>query len=635
MDPHFMYGNYPGLPPSAQPGNRGSGDEPQRNSAQQGLGATVPEISGHHVGGEETFLSRFDSVKVRYEKRGGKLVIDLPQGISQDLAEQLESLIKNDLRCQWMLSGDSSKIKRHKSGPLQIRFPVHARAADHAIQRVSRYFTQLIEQCEHLRIADTDGFTKFTAECRTLARALGTGALDFRRSTHLMKRPDYQRTLIQCVGEALNHSIIEIIDVVSDELKTLFRNEDSFESGVATPIIQAFDVALERGDEKVLVRLVPFYSALAWEAWAGGKREHATLIAKVVEFCREFPAHAGHPYSLLGSGAPWLLQEIIHATLERGDCSEAARLLVNARKNEIPMMRQLVEKVIISLCTDGRDPKAAWKLYKAHVLAGEQPSAECTQVLFQTLEKDCLLRGEGPEAPRQQRTMREWGSRFRAFAGRAAKRENFALVSRYVEFITILAINEKDLLADLESLAVTSFHRSRVGEIVRKRAEAYLESDEVERLAVATAWQSAMAEAQAWFKKRELASQGYGEHDFAFTPIDEDQRATHNSFADYKMTIKLAQGWALNPDDPALTRTFKILSYVIDQALDATKKKSVKGRQHVAELIRAINEMVRAVDESPSAEVRNRGKALRVFLHDSKELTKLIGLPYEAEQPAT
>jgi hypothetical protein len=45
--------------------------------------------------------------------------------------------------------------------------------------------------------------------------------------------------------------------------------------------------------------------------------------------------------------------------------------------------------------------------------------------------------------------------------------------------------------------------------------------------------------------------------------------------------------------------------------------------------------MVRAVDESPSAEVRNRGKALRVFLHDSKELTKLIGLPYEAEQPAT
>jgi hypothetical protein len=635
MDPHFMYGNYPGLPPSAQPGNRGSGDEPQRNSAQRGLGATVHEISGHHVGGEETFLSRFDSVKVRYEKRGGgKLVIDLPQGISQDLAEQLESLIKNDLRSQGMLSGDSSKIKRHKSGPLQIRFPVHARAADHAIQRVSRYFTQLIEQCEHLRITDTDGFTKFTAECRTLARALGTGALDFRRSTHLMKRPDYQRTLIQCVGEALNHSIIEIIDVVSDELKTLFRNEDSFESGVATPIIQAFDVALERGDEKALVRLVPFYSALAWVAWAGG-REHATLIAKVVEFCREFPAHAGHPYSLLGSGAPWLLQEIIHATLERGDCSEAARLLVNARKNEIPMTRQLVEKVIISLCTDGRDPKAAWKLYKAHVLAGEQPSAECTQVLFQTLEKDCLLPGEGPEASRQQRTMREWGSRFLAFAGRAAKRENFALVSRYVEFITILAINEKDLLADLESLAVTSFRRSRVGEIVRKRAEAYLESDEVERLAVATAWQSAMAEAQAWFKKRELASQGYGEHDFAFTPIDEDQRATHNSFADYKRTIKLAQGWALNPDDPALTRTFKILSYVIDQALDATKKKSVKGRQHVAELIRAINEMVRAVDESPSAEVRNRGKALRVFLHDSKELTKLIGWPYEAEQPAT
>jgi hypothetical protein len=232
MDPHFMYGNYPGLAPSAQPGNRGSGDEPQRNSAQQGLGATVPEISGHHVGGEETFLSRFDSVKVSYEKRGGgKLVIDLPQGISQDLAKQLESLIKNDLRCQWMLSGDSSKIKRHKSGPLQIRFPVHARAADHATQRVSRYFTQLIEQCEHLRITDIDGFTKFTAECSTLARALGTGALDFRRSTHLMKRPDYQRTLIQCVGEALNHSIIEIIDVAADELKTLFRNEDSFDSG--------------------------------------------------------------------------------------------------------------------------------------------------------------------------------------------------------------------------------------------------------------------------------------------------------------------------------------------------------------------------------------------------------------------
>ena len=127
-------------------------------------------------------------------------MIDLPQGISQDLAEQLESLIKNDLRSQGMLSGDSSKIKRHKSGPLQIRFPVRARAADHATQRVSQYFSRLIEQCEHLRITDIDGFTKFTAECRTLARALGTGALDLRRSTHLMKRPDYQGTLDDTFG---------------------------------------------------------------------------------------------------------------------------------------------------------------------------------------------------------------------------------------------------------------------------------------------------------------------------------------------------------------------------------------------------------------------------------------------------
>jgi hypothetical protein len=78
----------------------------------------LPEISGHHVGGEETFLSRFDTVTISYEKRSGKLVIDLPQGTSQRLAEQLESLIRDDLNCQGMLSRDSSKIKPTQMRPL-------------------------------------------------------------------------------------------------------------------------------------------------------------------------------------------------------------------------------------------------------------------------------------------------------------------------------------------------------------------------------------------------------------------------------------------------------------------------------------------------------------------------------------
>lgn len=590
---------YSGPPPMAQPGNQGS----QGNSPQQSLGATVPEISGHHLGGEATFLNRFDSVTVRYEKRSGKLVIDLPSGMG-DVAEQLESLIRNDLRSQCMPFLDSSKIKRHKSGVSQIRFPVRARHEDQATQRVSRFLRHLLEQCEHLGITDKDRFTKFVTECPTLARAVAAEALDFRRSAHLLRSPACDGTLIGCVAEALNFSITEIIDVVRYDLNYIFddgnRNLDYI--AVKTGIIGAFHLALARDDKRTLLKLAPFYCVVP-----------SAVPEKVAEFRRKFPAHADLAFLQFVQREKEcaLYEKLIRVALREGDSVEAGGLLLRARKRNFSVPPDLSETVIVALCDRAiSDDKTAWELYKAHVLAGYRPSEACTQILFQTLEKERLLPGEGPDAPQQRRTAGEWGSRFLTLADAAAEAKEFDAVSRYVAFMTILAMWEKSLLAGLESLAVGYFDVPRVGQIIREKAKAYLE--EAVNLQVAVRWQSAMAEAEAWFAARKLAPRGWG-CDFQFGSIDQSEPAEYNSFADIRMAIKLAEAWALNKDAP-LTRAFEILSYVFEHALEDMEKESVKRELHVAALDKAITEMVRAVEGSPSKEVRDRAEALTDYL---------------------
>jgi hypothetical protein len=129
---------------------------------------------------------------------------------------------------------------------------------------------------------------------------------------------------------------------------------------------------------------------------------------------------------------------------------------------------------------------------------------------------------------------------------------------------------------------------------------------------VAVRWQSAMAEAEAWFAARKLAPRGWG-CDFQFGSIDQSEPAEYNSFADIRMAIKLAEAWALNKDAP-LTRAFEILSYVFEHALEDMEKESVKRELHVAALDKAITEMVRAVEGSPSKEVRDRAEALTDYL---------------------
>ena len=217
--------------------------------------------------------------------------------------------------------------------------------------------------------------------------------------------------------------------------------------------------------------------------------------------------------------------------------------------------------------------------------------------------------------------MREWASRFLTLADAMAETGRFDLVARYVAYVTILAVNDQDLMAELEGLAVRHFEVPQVGEIIREKACAYLGE-----AGVALTWSSTMAESQAWFARRNLEPQGIWGRGFAFGPIDRSEPAAYNSFADAVMAIKLAEAWALNPHnhpEAPLTRTEEILSYVIEHALVDTEKKSVKSELHVAELRRALTKMVDAVKRSPSEQVRIRERALRDYLLRSKGLWEL------------
>jgi hypothetical protein len=357
---------------------------------------------------------------------------------------------------------------------------------------------------------------------------------------------------------------------------------------VKTGMFKAFELALEREDKRWLVKLAPFYCTVP-----------SAVPEKVAEFRRKFPAHAELPFSLLRKEkASELHEKLIRVALREGDSAEAGHLLLKARKRGFSVPPDLSESVILALCDRTIcDIKTAWELYKAHVLAGYQPSEACTQVLFQTLEKDRLLPGEGPDAPQQMRTAGEWGWRFLMLADAAAEAQEFDAVSRYVAFMAILAIREKSLLAGLESLAVRHFDIPRVGEIIKEKAKAYLH--EVGDLQVAVKWQSAMAESETWFAARKLAPKGLSGHGFSFVATDPDNPTSYSN-EDAVMTIKLAEAWALNPEAP-LTRAFEILSYVFKHTPPA-------------KLISAIKDMIGAVRQSPSKEVRNREKDLSDYL---------------------
>jgi hypothetical protein len=108
-----------------------------------------------------------------------------------------------------------------------------------------------------------------------------------------------------------------------------------------------------------------------------------------------------------------------------------------------------------------------------------------------------------------------------------------------------------------------------------------------------------MAESETWFAARKLAPKGLSGHGFSFVATDPDNPTSYSN-EDAVMTIKLAEAWALNPEAP-LTRAFEILSYVFKHTPPA-------------KLISAIKDMIGAVRQSPSKEVRNREKDLSDYL---------------------
>jgi hypothetical protein len=154
----------------------------------------------------------------------------------------------------------------------------------------------------------------------------------------------------------------------------------------------------------------------------------------LVRFCREHPDRAELPFLLLSSKQARQLrtamaQRQIRAALDKEECSEAGRLLAEARRNQLRISIDFTE----------------WdsETFRQYGIESLEPTgAPVCDTLILVL---C--------APKQRRNTRQWGSRFLKLAENAVGKGNFDLASRCVEFVMGLSIIERDLLPGLTKLA--------------------------------------------------------------------------------------------------------------------------------------------------------------------------------------
>jgi hypothetical protein len=190
MDPHFMYGKYPGLTPEAQQQQKSSRSS---SSSEKEFSKTTQDLKGHHsrapslpstprAPSQPTFdLGQLKNFKVWYDKAKGKLTIDLPPGTPLNVAKAME-------KCIWSHARERGLTGRVKTNPFkpknseryyQVRCKINGRYdKTQLLKNMNEHLHNLLVQCKEMRLSENE-FVAMLSNPSRLVEEMGRQYITF------------------------------------------------------------------------------------------------------------------------------------------------------------------------------------------------------------------------------------------------------------------------------------------------------------------------------------------------------------------------------------------------------------------------------------------------------------------------
>jgi hypothetical protein len=168
MDPHFMYGKYPGLTPEAQQQQKSSSSS---SSSEKEFSKTARDLKGHHSRApslpstprspsQPTFdLGQLTNFKVWYDKDKGKLTIDLPPGTPPNVAKAMEKCLWSHARERGLTGRvKTNSFKPKNSDPYyQVRCKINGRYdKTQLLKNMNEHLHNLLVECKEMRLSQSE-----------------------------------------------------------------------------------------------------------------------------------------------------------------------------------------------------------------------------------------------------------------------------------------------------------------------------------------------------------------------------------------------------------------------------------------------------------------------------------------------
>ena len=177
MDPHCMYGNYPGLKPEAQQQAQRSRSSSSSESERE-FSKTVRDLPKADKArtpltpDKQVKFDKLSDLPIGYDLLAQKWTIDLPKSTSFALADALGHTI-----CGRAWSGNLRRVKVSEKGShYQIRF-----LSGLDLTELKEFIGRLVKQCELLGIRDKPRLRSFSALAPTSLRRWAPAALRWKK----------------------------------------------------------------------------------------------------------------------------------------------------------------------------------------------------------------------------------------------------------------------------------------------------------------------------------------------------------------------------------------------------------------------------------------------------------------------
>jgi hypothetical protein len=223
-------------------------------------------------------------------------------------------------------------------------------------------------------------------------------------------------------------------------------------------------------------------------------------------------------------------------------------------------------------------------------------------------------------------------TRFLRIAEDACDDQKVALANHCVEVLEILALLDKRVLNDLESLAIScSTVMPGLSAAIVKILQGKVGPERLINLEVAKLHFAALTNAMNVLAKSGLEPHGDLGCGFALVPID-DECVPYRFRDDFELALGLAKAWAVDPH-PSYRRAFDILDALIQQAVgDAFAHSELQSG--VDRCVKLVDEMksamVAVVSTSRSPEIKKRADRFKAYFEAKKaEFAKAV----ERRQP--